>query len=30
VQAVFQDPYACFNPFYRVNHALKFPFERFG
>ena len=25
VQAVFQDPYACFNPFYRVNHALKFP-----
>ncbi|WP_227285188.1 ABC transporter ATP-binding protein [Boseongicola sp. H5] len=30
VQAVFQDPYACFNPFYRVNHALKFPFKRFG
>ncbi|WP_425092168.1 ABC transporter ATP-binding protein [Tropicimonas sp. S265A] len=30
VQAVFQDPYACFNPFYRVNHTLKFPFERFG
>ncbi|MEO0912285.1 MAG: ABC transporter ATP-binding protein [Pseudomonadota bacterium] len=30
VQAVFQDPYACFNPFYRVNHALKLPFERFG
>ncbi len=30
VQAVFQDPYACFNPFYRVNHALKFPFENFG
>lgn len=30
VQAVFQDPYACFNPFYRVNHALKFPFRRFG
>ena len=30
VQAVFQDPYACFNPFYRVNHALKFPFNRFG
>lgn len=30
VQAVFQDPYACFNPFYRVNHALKFPFEKFG
>ncbi|MEM8802020.1 MAG: ABC transporter ATP-binding protein, partial [Pseudomonadota bacterium] len=30
VQAVFQDPYACFNPFYRVNHTLKFPFKRFG
>ncbi len=30
IQAVFQDPYACFNPFYRVDHALKFPFKRFG
>ena len=30
VQAVFQDPYACFNPFYRVDHALRFPFKRFG
>ncbi len=30
VQAVFQDPYACFNPFYRVNHALAYPFRRFG
>ncbi|MEM9707749.1 MAG: ABC transporter ATP-binding protein [Pseudomonadota bacterium] len=30
VQAVFQDPYACFNPFYRVSHALEFPFKRFG
>lgn len=30
VQAVFQDPYACFNPFYRVNHALKYPFKNFG
>lgn len=30
VQAVFQDPYACFNPFYKVNHALKYPFERLG
>ena len=30
VQAVFQDPYACFNPFYRVEHALKYPFKRFG
>ena len=30
MQAVFQDPYACFNPFYRVDHALRFPFKRFG
>jgi len=30
VQAVFQDPYACFNPFYRVSHALKLPFKQFG
>ncbi|GIT90698.1 ABC transporter ATP-binding protein [Jannaschia pagri] len=30
VQAVFQDPYGCFNPFYRVSHALSFPFRRFG
>lgn len=30
VQAVFQDPYACFNPFYRVNHTLKFPYKQFG
>ncbi|MEN0001732.1 MAG: ABC transporter ATP-binding protein, partial [Pseudomonadota bacterium] len=30
VQAVFQDPYACFNPFYRVDHALNFPYKRFG
>ncbi len=30
IQAVFQDPYACFNPFYRVDHALRFPFKRFG
>ncbi|MEO1550238.1 MAG: ABC transporter ATP-binding protein [Pseudomonadota bacterium] len=30
VQAVFQDPYACFNPFYRVNHTLSFPYRRFG
>lgn len=30
VQAVFQDPYACFNPFYRVDHTLGFPFRRFG
>ncbi len=30
VQAVFQDPYSCFNPFYRVNHALSYPYKRFG
>ncbi|MEM6638038.1 MAG: ABC transporter ATP-binding protein [Pseudomonadota bacterium] len=30
IQAVFQDPYACFNPFYRVNHALRYPYRRFG
>ncbi|MEM8788055.1 MAG: ABC transporter ATP-binding protein [Pseudomonadota bacterium] len=30
VQAVFQDPYGCFNPFYRVDHALRFPYKRFG
>ena len=30
VQAVFQDPYGCFNPFYRVDHALRFPYRRFG
>lgn len=30
VQAVFQDPYACFNPFYRVDHALRFPYENLG
>ena len=30
VQAVFQDPYACFNPFYRVDRALRYPFKRFG
>ncbi|MFQ6554279.1 ABC transporter ATP-binding protein [Aestuariibius insulae] len=30
VQAVFQDPYSCFNPFYRVGHALSYPYKRFG
>jgi ABC-type glutathione transport system ATPase component len=30
VQAVFQDPYACFNPFYRVDHALRLPYRNFG
>ncbi len=30
VQAVFQDPYSTFNPFYRVAHALSVPLRRFG
>ena len=30
VQAVFQDPYSTFNPFYRVAHALTVPLYRFG
>ena len=30
VQAVFQDPYASFNPFYRVQHALRFPYKKLG
>jgi oligopeptide/dipeptide ABC transporter ATP-binding protein len=30
VQAVFQDPYEVYNPFYRVDHVLKTPVKRFG
>ena len=30
VQAVFQDPYASFNPFYEVDHALMVPLQKFG
>ncbi len=30
VQAVFQDPYAVFNPFYTVDHLLSVPLRRFG
>ncbi len=30
VQAVFQDPYSTFNPFYRVAHALSVPLRSFG
>ena len=30
VQAVFQDPYAAFNPFYTVDHAFMVPLRRFG
>jgi oligopeptide/dipeptide ABC transporter ATP-binding protein len=29
VQAVFQDPFAVFNPFYAVDHLLSVPIERF-
>lgn len=30
VQAIFQDPFAVFNPFYRVDHALVTPLRAFG
>ncbi|MEO1018447.1 MAG: ABC transporter ATP-binding protein [Pseudomonadota bacterium] len=30
VQAVFQDPYAAYNPFYKVDHALVEPLGNFG
>jgi len=30
VQAVFQDPFAVFNPFYPVDHLLTVPIARFG
>ena len=30
VQPIFQDPFAAFNPFYRVDHVLEIPIERFG
>ena len=29
VQAVFQDPFAVFNPFYTVDHLLTVPIKRF-
>ncbi|MEN9275371.1 MAG: ATP-binding cassette domain-containing protein, partial [Gloeomargarita sp. GMQP_bins_5] len=29
VQAVFQDPFAVFNPFYTVDHLLQVPIEKF-
>ena len=29
VQAVFQDPFAVFNPFYTVDHLLSIPIDRF-
>jgi peptide/nickel transport system ATP-binding protein len=30
VQAVFQDPYEVYNPFYRVDHVLAVPVRKFG
>ncbi|MCK7615710.1 ABC transporter ATP-binding protein [Roseibium sediminicola] len=30
IQAVFQDPYGAFNPYYRVERALSLPLKRFG
>jgi oligopeptide/dipeptide ABC transporter ATP-binding protein len=30
IQAVFQDPFAVYNPFYRVDHALTEPLRLFG
>jgi peptide/nickel transport system ATP-binding protein len=30
VQPIFQDPYEAFNPFYRVDHVLETPLQRFG
>ena len=30
VQAVFQDPFAVYNPFYKVDHVLTVPIEKFG
>ncbi len=30
VQAIFQDPFAAYNPFYKVDHILTTPIEKFG
>ncbi len=30
VQPIFQDPYAAFNPFYRIDHVLTMPVKRFS
>ena len=30
VQAIFQDPYGSFNPFYKIDHTLAEPLIRFG
>jgi oligopeptide/dipeptide ABC transporter ATP-binding protein len=29
VQPIFQDPFAAFNPFYRIDHVLEMPIKRF-
>jgi peptide/nickel transport system ATP-binding protein len=30
IQAIFQDPYGVYNPFYRVDHVLTTPVRKFG
>ena len=30
VQPIFQDPFAAFNPFYRVDHVMTMPIKQFG
>jgi peptide/nickel transport system ATP-binding protein len=30
VQAIFQDPFAVYNPFYKVDHILEVPLKNFG
>jgi oligopeptide/dipeptide ABC transporter ATP-binding protein len=30
VQPIYQDPYAAYNPFYRVDHVLQMPIKHFG
>jgi oligopeptide/dipeptide ABC transporter ATP-binding protein len=30
VQVIFQDPYEVYNPFYKVDHVLRTPIEKFG
>ncbi|MER3486906.1 MAG: ABC transporter ATP-binding protein, partial [Chloroflexota bacterium] len=29
VQAIFQDPFAVYNPFYKVDHVLSVPIDKF-
>ena len=30
VQAIFQDPFEVYNPFYKVDHLLTVPIDKFG